>query len=175
MLREMEYPVRRSFAIPSLTPRNTGSPPWRGRRIVWCVRIQRIAIDSVFKQRRRVPAPSPRLRGEGRGEGDSPHVLTRGESPSPEAFGFDLSPQAGRGDERGCSARANADSIFKQPSGIGSARGSPSPQRSPTRGEGARCRRRKFSIQFSNSGAALLLPRPACGERVGVRGTLPTF
>ncbi len=60
-------------------------------------------------------APSPRLRRESWGEGDSPHARTRGESPSPEAFGFDLSPQAGRGDERGCSARANADSIFKQP------------------------------------------------------------
>jgi hypothetical protein len=29
-------------------------------------------------------------------------VLTRGDAPSPEAFGFDLSPQAGRGDELAC-------------------------------------------------------------------------
>jgi excinuclease ABC subunit B len=42
-------------------------------------------------------APSPRLRGESRGEGRSPRVQTRGEPPSPGAFGADLSPQAGRG------------------------------------------------------------------------------
>ena len=30
--REGGYPVRREFAVPSLTPRNTGSPPSRGRR-----------------------------------------------------------------------------------------------------------------------------------------------
>jgi hypothetical protein len=41
---------------------------------------------------------SPLLRGEGRGEGLLQQVLTRGYAPSPEAFGFDLSPQAGRGD-----------------------------------------------------------------------------
>ncbi len=60
----------------------------------------------------RVLPPSPRLRGEGRGEGDSPHVLTRGGSPSPEAFGFDLSPQAG---EVMNADALRADSIFKQP------------------------------------------------------------
>src|SRR5580765_7434826 len=41
--------------------------------------------------------PRPALAGRGWGEGLSPQHWTRGESPSPEAFGFDLSPQAGRG------------------------------------------------------------------------------
>jgi hypothetical protein len=50
-------------------------------------------------------SPSPRLRGrderssllEGWGEGDSQQGWTRGKSPSPEGFAFDLSPLAGRG------------------------------------------------------------------------------
>jgi hypothetical protein len=38
------------------------------------------------------------LAGRGRGEGESPRIRTRRWSPSPEACGFDLSPQAGRGE-----------------------------------------------------------------------------
>src|ERR1700676_4080513 len=53
-------------------------------------------------------APSPRSsRGEGWGEELCRQARTRGESPSPEAFGFDLSPPAGRGDR----TPADADSI----------------------------------------------------------------
>src|SRR6202011_5857824 len=43
------------------------------------------------------PPPPRSSGGEGWGEGLFPRIRTRGESPSPEAFGFDLSPQAGRG------------------------------------------------------------------------------
>jgi excinuclease ABC subunit B len=51
----------------------------------------------------RAVLPSPRLRGEGAraqasaGGGDSRKARTRGESPSPDRFAVDLSPQAGRG------------------------------------------------------------------------------
>src|SRR5882757_3727158 len=68
------------------------------------------------------PLPRPACGGE-TSEARSESVGVRGrinrlglaESPPHPALRADLSPQAGRGDERGCSARANADSIFKQP------------------------------------------------------------
>jgi len=45
-------------------------------------------------------SPSPRLRGEGRDEGDSRRARTRGNAPPPARSARELSPQAGRGEER---------------------------------------------------------------------------
>src|SRR5207248_1410566 len=94
-------------------------------------RQRRRLIATLFERRSlrlsRSLAPSPRSsRGEGGVRGCFHEYLMRGESPSPEAFGLDLSPQAGRGDR-------SARPYFPSPAAVTGRTGSPSRKSEPAR------------------------------------------
>src|SRR5258707_8542770 len=87
-------------SLGSLSPPESAFGPIVLRRITFLF-IATCIHPSIRLPARDWPAsPSPRSsRGEGWGEGLSLHERRSRRVPSPEAFGFDLSPQAGRGDQ----------------------------------------------------------------------------
>jgi hypothetical protein len=79
-------------ALLALMPYGVALLVWQGVTLV----LYLLAMREIAGPR----APSPREREEDRGEGASPAAVPFGGSPSPGRFAADLSPQAGRGEDR---------------------------------------------------------------------------